>query len=149
MHYESGKDYYLKRTGDSNSRVREGVIYKAKIDTKVHPTKLYIMDDEGNTMAPSISNCESWWKDVTNEIDDNKKKVNKMLTIQNVTILTVGGKEFRSEDLSVEDILEFIEIQQDKISHLQRLNIKSEAIEKIVSRHELNVTRLLKILDSK
>ena len=70
----------------------------------------------------------------------------KMLKIENVVL--INGD--RADEMDEDKILGFIRHQKELLSKIHCLNLpKSKAIKKIVDRHEQNIQRLVKILDSR
>jgi hypothetical protein len=133
---------FLKRVADTNNKVTKDKIYEATEVIK----RTYILDDNGNKFAPSYKN-KDYWVEVndTDIISNSTKKESKMVKIKNVVMIN----DTNSDDISDEEMLNMIEQEQEKLIRLQELNIKSNAISKIKSRHVFNIERLTELLDER
>ena len=145
------EQFYIERIAPSNDRVTRGRLYLY--------TNGRITDDKGAPMSPSIH--DKYWKvrhdiavpppvpppytaAVSQPIKSNLKETT-MLNIKSTTL--IDGID--ADHFSVENLIEFIKGEECKIEKLSVINSKSKAIAKLKAKHEVNIAKLVEILDAK
>jgi len=142
----------LKRVGPTNDRVTNGQRYHAVFNDSIG--KYYIIDDRGDTMAPSYK-AEDFWlvirdEDELSEINTstedktNQSEENIMLIIE--TAVLVNNRN--AKEMSVNDVIGLIKKEKSELGKLSALGLKSsKAIQGMSIKHNSNIARLVEILD--
>lgn len=128
---------YFKRVAESKNAFTQGKTY-AILHTEGNDV---ICNDEGFISTIAI-HMPSYWVEVKGK---QAKEINKMLNIEAVTL--VNGKN--SDELEVNELLDFIESEENNLDRLQKFKHESKAIDKLKVKHLKNINLLNLILGTK
>lgn len=127
---------YIKRVASSTNRLTAGKIYEC--------TNGAILDDNGNTMRPSLK-TSAYWEHVPGvpTITNPTTTESTMLKIETVTL--INGQ--RLTDFKADTLIGYIQKEEAHIDALQEVRAVSKAITKLKARHQNNIKALITILD--
>ena len=143
---------HVRRLAPSTSRVTEGKIYALRHDGR-------IIDDEGNPMRPQLKSYgdhSQYWETLPDEANlpsqfsvkqsapTNEEK-NMPLLIKNAIL--VNGTD--SDNLSTEQVLELIEVEEGHLNRLNTFTVLSKAIDSLKDKHIANIGKLVAIIDKR
>lgn len=147
----------IQRTGGSSKKFTDGKIYRADR----HGTKWKLTNDVGGISSLCLTRSDYWKILGPEETPDtpqkdpivypatpdkailNQKEKPTMLNIQKTII--VNGT--RATDLSIDHCLRLIEDELKNVERLEKLNLKSPAIERLKEKHSTNLELLNEALD--